>query len=56
MADQKEVPSAELSLKYMAWNIKSIDESLKKIAASLEKFEATGQKHASKVRSEEIPF
>ena len=40
MKDQKEsnvvVPPVELSAKYMAWNIKRIDDHLSKISKSLE--------------------
>lgn len=36
MSDPKDVPRAELSLKYMAWNIKEMSENTKKIAAAIE--------------------
>ena len=29
MSDRKEIPSTELSLKYMAWNVKEISENIK---------------------------
>jgi hypothetical protein len=44
MPDEKPVQSVELSQKYMAWNIKSIDESLKKIDASLKSLEESARK------------
>ena len=36
MAEQREVPPIELSAKYMAWNVKQIDEHLKKISVSID--------------------
>ena len=46
MADnnqKKETPPAEVSLKYMAWNVKEISENLKKLTDLLEKhFQGNG--------------
>lgn len=37
MADPKEIPRTELSLKYMAWDVKEMSKSVAKIAACIER-------------------
>ncbi len=55
----KEVPQAELSLKYMAWNVKQIDVNIKRIADSLDQL-VDAVKRASAdspaFKQGEIPF
>ncbi len=56
----KEVPQAEVSLKYMAWNVKQMDANLKRVADSVaelvEMMKHRGAMPVSKMKQEEIPF
>lgn len=45
MSSNKEVQPPEVSLKYMAWNIKEMSESIKRMADMLTVFMVDVQKH-----------
>lgn len=66
MSDQKEIPRAELSLKYMAWDVKQIAKNLEKLVTSMDNYfthlrdeavaKANPVKKIDKYNQEEIPF
>lgn len=55
MNEEKILPSVEQSLKFMAWNIKQIDESLKKISLTLQSF-LTKMSQCEEQKSKETDF
>ena len=61
MSETKEVPKSEVSLKYMAWNVKEISEQMKKLTSIMESI-STNMRCAEigKIKPEEkdddIPF
>jgi len=58
-APTKEVPPVELSVKYMAWNVKQIDVNIKRIADSLDQLVEAVKKvsaSSSAFKQTEIPF
>lgn len=61
MAEQKEAPPVEVSLKYMAWNIKEMSENVKKITMCLEQYfgdlkNQEPHKPVSKAYNDTTPF
>lgn len=66
MSDQKEIPRAELSLKYIAWDVKQLSKNVEKLVNSLDGYftylreqavaKAAPVKKAEKYHQEEIPF
>lgn len=51
---EKEIPPGELSLKYMAWNIKEISECLKKLTDLFEQY--MGRSQSARESKERVPF
>lgn len=66
MSDQKEIPRAELSLKYMAWDVKQLSKNVEKLVNMADSYftflreeaakKASPEKKAAKYSQEEIPF
>jgi len=59
MAEHQAPPSVEQSMKYMAWNVKQMDENIKKIAncmAELIEMMKNQRRSSSSSVQEEMPF
>ncbi len=56
MADFKEIPESKVSLKYMAWNVKQMDETFKKIEAHLANIVRLMQKGPGADSDDSLPF
>ena len=61
MQEQKEVPKSEVSLKYMAWNVKEISEQMKRLVTIMESISTSMRSsamHKMNVgeKEDEIPF
>lgn len=63
MSDRKEIPSTELSLKYMAWNVKEISENVKILTNYIGQYIEMAKQNSErrentlkKASDQEIPF
>lgn len=63
MSDRKEIPSTELSLKYMAWNVKEISENIKILTNYIGQYIEMAKQNSErrentlkKASDQEIPF
>ena len=66
MADPRETPPADLSLKYMAWSLKELSKNVEKMVTAMDNYftylreeavkKANPVKKFDKYEQEEIPF
>ena len=63
MSDRKEIQSTELSLKYMAWNVKEISENIKILTNYIGQYIEMAKRNSErrentlkKASDQEIPF